>query len=52
MSTLSIFITGITGAGIAQAAVAVPEIDPGMASSALALLTCGVLILSRRFTRK
>jgi hypothetical protein len=30
----------------------VPEIDPSMASSAIALLTCGVLILTDRFRRK
>ncbi len=40
------------GVGIAQAAVAVPEIDPGMASNALSLLACGVLILVGRFIRK
>ncbi len=30
----------------------VPEIDPGMASSAIALLTCGVLILTSKSRRK
>ncbi len=30
----------------------VPEIDPGVASSAVALLTCGVLILAGRFRRE
>lgn len=30
----------------------VPEIDPSVASSAIALLSCGVLILSDRFRRK
>ena len=49
MLTLSVFITGVE---IAHAVVGVPEIDPSMASGALALLTCGVLILGSRFTRK
>jgi len=49
MLTLSIFMMGV---GIANAAISVPEIDPGMASGALALLACGVLILGSRFTRK
>jgi hypothetical protein len=30
----------------------IPEIDPSMASSAIALLTCGLLILTNRFGRK
>lgn len=30
----------------------IPEIDPGVASSAIALLTCGVLILAGRFRRE
>ena len=39
--------------GAAQAAAPpVPEIDPGMASSAIALLACGVLMLTRRLGRK
>jgi hypothetical protein len=29
-----------------------PEIDPSVASSAIALLTCGVLILTDKFRRK
>ena len=47
--TLCVFAAGV---GIAQASVPVPEIDPGMASNALSLLACGVLILAGRFTRK
>ena len=30
----------------------VPEIDPSVASSAIALLSCGVLILTDKFRRK
>ncbi|MDI6754919.1 MAG: hypothetical protein QME78_11080 [Thermodesulfobacteriota bacterium] len=30
----------------------IPEIDPSMASSAVGLLTCGLLILTSRFGRK
>ena len=47
--TSSIFIGG---AAIAHAAVAVPEIDPSMASAGLALLACGALILGSKFIRK
>ena len=36
----------------AQAAVDVPEIDPSVASSAIALLTCGWLILASKRPRK
>ena len=46
---LSLFVAG---SGIAHAVVPVPEIDPSMASGALALLACGVLILRSRFTRR
>ncbi len=34
------------------AVVAVPEIDPSLAPSAIALLTCGVLILKGKTGRK
>lgn len=46
------FCVLVTAVGVAHASVGVPEIDPGMASSALALLGCGVMILRSRFTRK
>ena len=39
-------------AGQASAAPAVPEIDPGSMTSALALLTGGVLLLTDRLRRK
>ena len=40
-------------AGFAQARPSpTPEIDPGMASSAIALLSCGLLILTSRRSRK
>jgi hypothetical protein len=44
-------VLGFT-AGVAHASVAVPEIDPGTAASAIALLGCGVLILARKLRRK
>lgn len=31
---------------------AIPEIDSGVAPSAIALLSCGLLILARKFGRK
>ena len=37
--------------GVAQAVYAVPEIDPGTATSALTLLIGGVLILTARVRR-
>jgi len=48
---LSIFILAI-GASPLWAVVAVPEIDPSLAPSAIALLTCGLLILKGKSGRK
>jgi hypothetical protein len=38
--------------GVGGGGGCIPEIDPSMASSAIALLTCGLLILTNRFGRK
>ena len=40
------------GGGGGGGGCGVPEIDPSMASSAIALLACGVLILTDRSRRK
>ena len=48
--TSCIFFAGV---GLTSAsAPPVPEIDPGTASSAIALLACGALMLVRRLGRK
>ena len=43
---------GHHGSGGGSGGGCIPEIDPSMASSAIALLTCGLLILTNRFSRK
>jgi uncharacterized membrane protein len=48
---LSIVILAISASPL-FAVTAVPEIDPSMAPSAIALLTCGVLILKGKCRRK
>jgi hypothetical protein len=48
---LSIFILAISAPPL-LAVTAVPEIDPSLAPSAIALLTCGVLILKGKSGRK
>jgi hypothetical protein len=48
---LSIVILAISAQPL-FAVTAVPEIDPSMAPSAIALLTCGVLILKGKCSRK
>ena len=45
------FVTGGIAAGKAPQ-VGVPEIDPGFASGAIALLVCGVITMASRFGRK
>jgi hypothetical protein len=50
--TLGFALVFAAFAGRACAADAAPEIDPGSATSALALLTCGMFMLTDRLRRK
>ena len=45
-------LAALSSAAYAQTAPATPEIDPGSMLSALALLSCGVMILKDRSRRK
>ncbi len=49
---LSIFIPAISAPPVFAVVSGVPEIDPSMAPSAIALLTFGVLILKGKSGRK
>jgi len=59
MKEISMFILGVAvmaaslqvGLGAVRPPVAVPEIDPGSAVSALGLLTGGVMVLRARWRR-
>lgn len=48
MKLLGIALMFVAVAGFAQATVAVPEIDPGSAGSALALLSGALLVIRGR----
>lgn len=52
LSTFCIFAAGVAPAWALPVPGNVPEIDPSLAPSAIALLTGGLLILKSKFGRK
>jgi hypothetical protein len=52
-TVFSLLFFGLVGhAGAVVSAGGAPEIDPGIASSAIGLLTCGLLMLKARRKRR